>query len=445
MKKNVLLIGSGGREHATAEALLRSDSLKHLYVAPGNDGMVYGSRRLTDRITCLNQRVDKEKDIKKLLSLAKELNIDLVFVGPEKPLSLGIVDAFAGSGIPIVGPTKKAAKLEGSKAWAKDVMRRLSIPVPEYAHFTDPQKAKEYIKSRQYPVVVKADGLAAGKGSIVTNNHEEAFSAVDLIMKKKKFGDAGNRVVIEKRLDGEEFSFFAFTDGKVVKHMAWAKDYKPVFDNDKGLNTGGMGGFSPYREDEKELTKKVMDQIALPLIRGCKEKYGFTYKGILYIGGTFLREKGEINPYVFEINVRHGDPEAQVIYPRLKTDLIDISMAIVEERLEEINLEWEKKVYLCICATSGRCRGKKGWYKGYPQRYAIGKRIYGLEKISSDTLIFHSGSKWDRQKKHFVTAGGRVLSLVSCGNTLKEARSRAYNEIKKLYFEGIHYRRDIGK
>lgn len=445
MKKNILVVGSGGREHATVETFLKSNHVGRIFVVPGNDGIFEGRKKKDPRLKHINLKVKTQKNVQKLCTIAQELAIDMVFVGPEKPLSLGIVDVFEKEGIAIVGPTKKAARLESSKAFAKDVMRELNIPIPEYAHFDNPQEAKRYIKSRKYKVVVKADGLAAGKGSIVTDSQKQAVEAVDLIMKKKKFGSAGNRVVIEKRLDGDEFSFFAFTDGNHVKHMAWARDYKPAYDNDKGKNTGGMGGFSPYRENEKGLTQKVMERIANPLLYGCREKYGFTYKGILYIGGTFLKEKGEVNPYVFEINVRHGDPEAQVIYPRLKTDLVDLSMGIVEGKLNKISLSWQDKYLLCVCATSGRHKGKNGWYKGYPERYSIGKEISGLENISADTLVFHSGTRWDKKREKFITAGGRVLSVVASGDTLDHARKKAYKEIEKIHFKGIHYRRDIGR
>lgn len=445
MKKNVLIVGSGGREHATCLAFLKSNLINKLYLAPGNDGIFYGHNYPKKKPLLINQKVECIKDVQILCSIIKKQKIDLVFVGPEKPLSLGIINAFEKKGIAAVGPSKKAARLESSKAWAKDVMNSLDIPIPEYAHFDNCQKAEKYILSRDYPVVVKADGLASGKGSIVTDSYQEALEAVDLIMKKKKFGQAGDRVVIEKRLKGEEFSFFAFTDGKTVLPMAWAMDYKPVFDDDQGLNTGGMGGYSPYREKEKDLTEKIMEKVAIPLIKGCRKHFGFVYKGILYIGGTFFTEKKQVNPYVFEINVRMGDPEAQVIYPRLKTDLVSASMAIVDQTLNKISLDWDDNYYVCICATSGRTRGKKGWYKGYPARYSIGKPISGLENVSKKVTVIHSGTKWDKKHKQFVTNGGRVLSIVASAQTLKKARKKAYKEIEKIHFDGIHYRRDIGR
>lgn len=444
--KNVLLVGSGGREHATANAFLNSDAIHTLFVAPGNDGIFNDRKDKDPRLEKVDLKVETLDDIYRLATIAKKLHTDLVFVGPEKPLSLGIVDVFEKEGLAIVGPSKKASQLEGSKAWAKDIMKELGIPIPEYAHFDDSVKAEEYIRTRDYPVVVKADGLAAGKGSIVTNSRPEALDALKRIMIDKEFKEAGDTVVIERRLDGNEFSFFAFTDGETVRPLAWARDYKPVDDYDQGLNTGGMGGFSPYRENEPELTQEVMRRITVPLINGCRERYKFAYKGILYIGGTFVNEGDKLNPYVFEINVRMGDPEAQVIYPRLKTDMMQISMAIVQGSLGQLGkFDWNPNYHVGICATSGRSHGSKGWYPGYPRRYAIGKPITGLDNISSDTLVFHSGTKWDPVKNQFITDGGRVLTVVANDPTLEGARTKAYREMEKINFEGIHYRTDIGK
>lgn len=443
-KFNVLLLGSGGRESAAVHIFLKSQKIKNLYIAPGNDGMFYG-QNYDSRLKKIEIVADNKDEIRKLIKKSLELKIDFVFVGPEKPLSLGIVDFFEKEGLAIVGPTGKAALLEGSKAWAKDTMRSLEIPIPEYAHFDDPRRAEEYIKKLDYHAVVKADGLAAGKGSIVTGNTNEALAAVRAIMIEKKFGGAGNRAVVEKRLFGEEFSFFAFTDGETILPMAWARDYKPVFDNDRGPNTGGMGSYSPYRKNEQALTDKVVRKIALPLIHGCRQKYGFIYKGILYIGGTFLKIKGELLPYVFEINVRMGDPEAQVVYPRLKTDIVDISLGIIRGNLSKIKkLEWKNNYQVCVCAVSGKTKGSKGNYSGYPGRYAIGKKIFGLEKILPETLVFHSGTRWNKNNGCFETSGGRVLTLSSSAETLSEARKKVYSEMKKISFEGIHYRRDIG-
>lgn len=443
-KINVLIVGTGGREHATVNSFLKSEQLNKLYIAPGNDGMFCGNQKIDSRLERLELRLDSTSDIINLVAVVKKLKIDLVFVGPEKPLSLGIVDIFEKEGLLIVGPSKKAAQLESSKAKAKDIMASLNIPIPEYAHFNNPKKAEEYIRSRNYPVVVKADGLAAGKGSLVTNNYKEAIAALDTIMIQKKFGDAGNQVVIEKRLDGDEFSFFAFCDGETIIPMICARDYKPAFDGDLGPNTGGMGGYSPHRVGEKKLMDKIMTRIAQPLIDGCQKRYGFKYKGILYIGGTFLQEGKEINPYVFEINVRMGDPEAQVIYPRLKTDMIKICLAIVNCKLSDLKkLDWDLNYYVGICAVSGPSRGRKGNYKGYPNRYAVSKDITGLDKVSG-VLVFHSGTMWDKTKNCFFTDGGRVLTIVANDPILEKARKKAYAEIEKIKFDGIYYRKDIG-
>lgn len=444
-KHRVLLIGSGGREYSTAQAFLQGDNVEELYVAPGNDGMFYG-RDHDPRLHRVNLRIRDEDDISKVVKVARELDVDLIFVGPEKPLSLGIVDVFEEEGVAIVGPSRKASRLEGSKAWAKDVMSGLGISVPQYAHFDDPDKAKDYIDAQTKPVVVKADGWAAGKGSIVTETKKAAFDAVDLIMVKRRFGDAGDRVVVEEYVDGDEFSFFAASDGETVLPMVWARDYKRVRDNDQGSNTGGMGAYSPYREEEQDLTKLVMDTIALPLIHGCRDKHNLIYKGILYVGGTFVREGGQIKLYVFEINVRMGDPEAQVIYPRLKTDIVDISMGIIEGNLGQLGkLNWDPNYHVCVCATSGRTRRKgKGWCPGYPGRYHKRKVISGLKDVSDEILVVHSGTVWDPERNVFLTDGGRVLSLVASDRTLGGAKDKVYREMNKVNFEGLHYRTDIG-
>jgi len=250
-------------------------------------------------------------------------------------------------------------------------------------------------------------------------------------------------VVVEKRLYGQELSFFCFTDGAAVKPMAWARDYKPIFDNDEGLNTGGMGGYSPNDEVDPNLVDTIMGEIALPLVHGFKERHGVVYRGILYIGLMLVEEGDGLQPYVLEINVRMGDPEAQVIYPRLLTDFVDISQAMVNEQMEALEYEWTDDYYICVCATSGRTKGKKGWYQGYPRRYAIKKPIEGLDRISADTLVFHSGTCWDDERSQFLTDGGRVLSVVVGDPSLENASQRVYQELDKISYEGIHYRKDI--
>ncbi len=428
----VLVIGSGGRDHCIAWKFAQSPRVKKLFVAPGNAGMV-------DVAQCVPAR-----GLDEWLDFAKNEKIDLTFVGPENPLSSGIVDLFEKEGLKIVGPTRDASKLEWSKCYTKELLRDIGVPVPEFQNFDDPDKAREYVRSVGYPVVVKADGLAAGKGSLVCSTVEEAEEAIHKLMEKKIFGDAGNRVDIEKRLYGRELSFFCFCDGYHVLPMVAAQDYKRAYDNDEGLNTGGMGSYSPHPWLTEEMTRKIMDVVINPLIKGFREKEGIPYKGILYAGLMMVEEEGEVNPYVLEINIRMGDPEAQVILPRLKTDIVDISEAIIEGKLNEIQLEWDPDYRLCLIAVSGRLKGKKGWYKGYPERYKIGEPITGLENVNESCLVFHSGTGRGKTGE-LVTTGGRVLCIVSRGKTLAEAREIAYREMEKVHFKGMRYRSDIGQ
>jgi phosphoribosylamine--glycine ligase len=427
----VLVVGSGGRDHAIAWKFLQSPRVKKVYVAHGNAGIAQIAE-------CVNAQTVEE-----IANFAEKAKIDLTFVGPEKPLSAGIVDEFRKRGLPIVGPDKKASRLESSKCDTKVLLRELGIPVAEFAIFDDPDKAKQYVRSVGYPVVVKADGLAAGKGSLVCSTPEEAEEAVHSIMVDRIFGDAGNRVDIEKRLYGRELSFFCFTDGETILPMVAAQDYKRAYDGDQGKNTGGMGSYSPHPWLTEELTEHIMSKVARPLIKGISER-GIHYEGVIYFGLMLVEEQNSITPYVLEINIRLGDPEAQVILPRLKTDLVDICEAIATRRLKDIRLEWDPSYYLCLIAVSGRCKGKKGWYKGYPDRYKIGVPIKGLENIDPSCLVFHSGTGIG-ENGEFITTGGRVFGIVSRGSTLAEAREIAYREMKKVNFEGMYYRSDIGK
>jgi phosphoribosylamine--glycine ligase len=428
----VLVIGSGGRDHAIAWKFARSSRIKELYVAHGNAGIAQVA-------TCVNA-----KTIEEMADFAEKKRIDLTFVGPEKPLSAGIVDLFESKGLAIVGPSQQASRLESSKCDAKVMLRELGIPVPEFAVFSSPDEARRYVGSVAYPVVVKADGLAAGKGSLVCNDARDAEDAIHALMEERIFGDAGLRVDIEKRLYGRELSFFCFTDGFTVVPMVAAQDYKRARDNDEGKNTGGMGSYSPHPWLDESLVKTIMTTVAEPLIHGVREKYGFLYRGILYLGLMLMEEAGRVTPYVLEINIRLGDPEAQVILPRLETDLVDICEAILEGRLRDIRPVWDSRYRLCLIAVSGPTKGKKGWYKGYPDRYKIGVPIHGLDQIDPRCLVFHSGT--DRNSdSEWITTGGRVLCIVSTGNTLSEARRIAGEQMGKVDFEGIYYRRDIGK
>lgn len=430
----VLVVDSGGRGHAIAWQFKNDPNIKEVICAPGNAGIAL-------EIRCENARTNEE-----ILNLAKREKVDLVFVGPERQLSEGIVDLFLKENIPIVGPTKRASILEGSKAYTKLLCREIGVPAADFEIFTDPEKAKDYVSKMGYPVVVKADGLAQGKGSIVCSNKEEAFRAIERLMVEKIFGEAGEKVVIEKRLYGTEISYFVFTDGKTIVPMPVAQDYKRAYDNDEGPNTGGMGGYSPHRLEGEKLTCLVCEKVAIPLIRGFSEKEGILYKGILYLGLMLVEEI----PYLLEANVRLGDPEAEVILPRLKTPLSDISFQIINGVLSDKHVEWSSDYFCDVVAAQGRTRqmknGKsKGWYPGYPGRYGKGYPISGIEEAQgSKCKIFFAGVN-NSEEKGLVTDGGRVLHVVGKGKSLFEAREAAYEGIGHIFYEGIRYRTDIGK
>ncbi len=427
----VLVVGTGGRDHAIAWKFTRSPRVKEVFVAHGNAGIARTA-------TCVNLRT-----IEEMADFAQRERIDLTFVGPEKPLSAGIVDLFQSRGLAIIGPDSRASRLESSKCDTKVMLRELGIPVPEFENFSDPDRARDYVRSVGYPVVVKADGLAAGKGSLVCDTVEDAEQSVRALMEERIFGDAGDRVDIEKRLYGRELSFFCFTDGTSVVPMVAAQDYKRARENDEGKNTGGMGSYSPHPWLTDSLVKTIMGRVAEPLIAGVREKYGIVYRGILYLGLMLVGEGADITPYVLEINIRLGDPEAQVILPRLRTDLVDVCEAILAGKLGATRPEWDPAYRLCLIATSGPTKGKKGWYKGYPDRYKIGLPIEGVDDIDPDCLVFHSGTEINASGK-LVTTGGRVLCIVSSGSTLQQAREKALTEMEKVRFEGIYYRKDIG-
>ncbi|MEW6068434.1 MAG: phosphoribosylamine--glycine ligase [Nitrospirota bacterium] len=430
----VLVVDSGGRGHAIAWQFKNDPHVKEVICAPGNAGIAL-------EIRCENARTNED-----ILELAKKEKVDLVFIGPESPLTNGIVDLFMSEKIPVVGPQKRASILEGSKAYTKLLCRELSVPAAEFEVFDKPEDAKDYVEHVKYPVVVKADGLAQGKGSIVCSDTNEAFQAIEQLMIKKIFGESGQKVVIEKRLYGTEISFFVFTDGEAIVPMPVAQDYKRAYDNDEGTNTGGMGSYSPHRLEGEDLTRLVSEKVAIPLIRGFSEREGIPYKGVLYLGLMLV----ENIPYLLEANVRLGDPEAEVILPRLKTPLSDISFQIINGVLSDKKVAWRQDYYLDVVAAAGRTRqiknGKnKGWYPGYPARYGKGYPISGIEKIQdNDCKIFFAGVN-NSEKKGLVTDGGRVLHVVGRGKTLKEARDVAYRNIENIHFEGVRYRNDIGK
>jgi phosphoribosylamine--glycine ligase len=414
----VLVIGGGGREHTIVWKLSLSKHVDKIYCSPGNAG-------ISEIAECIDVG---SNDFKALIDFVRYEWIDLTIVGPEEPLSRGIVDAFEKEGLRILGPNRKAAQLESSKVFAKDFMKRYGIPSAEYGVFTSYVHAEDHVRMKGTPIVIKADGLAAGKGVYVAGNLDEAIDALRLIMKEKIFGDAGNRVVVEECLEGEEASFMVFCDGRTVKPMASSQDHKRVFDGDKGLNTGGMGAYSPAPVVTTELESDIMEKIMWPVMRGMKAE-GIKYKGILYAG---LMIKDNI-PRVLEFNCRLGDPETQPVLARLDTDLVDIAFAMLDGKLAETEIRWKPKSSVCVVLAS----------KGYPGKYEKGKVITGIESArgSSEVFVFHAGTSFD--DGNIVTSGGRVLGVTALGEDIREAKEKAYKAIEKIHFEGMHYRKDI--
>jgi len=414
----ILVVGGGAREHTLVWKLAQSPKVKEIYVAPGNAGTAQIAHNLNIKPT----------DIESLAKLAQEKKIDLVVVGPEVPLADGIVDHFQEIGIPVFGPTKAATKIESSKVFAKELMQKYNIPCARSTSFSSYVEAKEYVQQQPPPLVIKVDGLAAGKGVIVANTIPQALAALTNIMEVKAFGAAGDRVVIEERLSGREMSAFAFTDGKTVIPMASACDYKSVFDGDRGPNTGGMGSYSPPHFLNPALAKTVAKTIMEPAVKAmAKEKR--PYKGVLY-GGLMITNDG---PKVLEFNARFGDPESQATLPLLKTDLVDIILAVIDNRLDQINVEWSKDACVGVVMASA----------GYPTSYKTGFPITGLDDLDKDIIIFHAGTKVGSEPGQVLTSGGRVLTVAAMGKTLAEAREKVYNNITRIYFEGCHYRTDI--
>ena len=414
----VLVIGSGGREHALVWKLAQSPKVEKIYGAPGNPGIAQIGE-------CVNI---SPTDIKGLADFAEKEGVDLTVVGPEAPLVAGIVDEFENRGLKIFGPSKEAAKLEGSKAFSKEMMKKYGVPTADFEVFDDPEKAKKYIKEKGAPIVVKADGLAAGKGVVVAQSVEEAIEAIDRIMIEKVFGDAGNRVVVEDCLFGEEASYLVVTDGENFIPLATAQDHKAVFDGDRGPNTGGMGAYSPAPVLSEEMEKEVQERVIKPILRGMKEE-GHPFKGILY-AGLMITEEG---PKVLEFNVRFGDPEAQVILRRLRTNLVDICQSVIEGKLID-SLEWIPETAICVVLAS----------KGYPGKYEKGKVITGIEEAEKidNVVVFHAGTAI--KDGELVTNGGRVLNVTALGKDIVEARENVYKAIEKVHFDGMHYRKDIG-
>lgn len=418
----VLVVGSGGREHALAWKIAQSPKLTKLYAAPGNAG-----------IAQVAENVDiKAEDIEGLLNFAKKEAIDLTVVGPEAPLVAGIVDAFEKEGLKVFGPNKEAAKLEGSKAFSKIMMTKFGVPTAHYETFNNINEAKHYVIESEMPIVIKADGLAAGKGVIICETSEEAVSALNSMMEESAFGAAGNKVVIENMLEGEEVSILALSDGENIIPLASSQDHKRAYDSDRGPNTGGMGAYSPCPlvSDDAKL-KEIVDLAVRPIIEGMANE-GNPYKGILY-AGLMMTEEG---PMVLEYNCRFGDPEVQVVLPRLKSDLLPILNQIAEGKLESTELEWHDKACLGVVIASG----------GYPGAYDKGYPIQGLQSAEGeeDVVIFHAGTALDENGR-IVNSGGRVLAITALGDNLRVAYEKAYQFTDKIGFERSFHRKDIGR
>lgn len=413
----ILVVGSGGREHAICYSLLKGKKVDEIYCAPGNAG-------ISEIAQCLNI---KDNDIDNLYKFAKENKVDLTIVGPEVPLVDGIVDRFEKENLKIFGPNKKCSMLEGSKAFSKEFMNKHDIPTAKYKEYVNLDEAISEIDSFGYPVVIKADGLAAGKGVVIAKDKEEGIETLKEMMSDKKFGIAGEKIVIEEFLKGIETSILAFVDNNTIVPMESAKDHKKVYNNEEGPNTGGMGTFSPSDIYDEQLSNIVKKEVLDKTLKGFKDD-NLNYKGILFIG-LMITDDG---PKVLEYNVRFGDPETQSVLLRLETDLIEIIEAILENRLNEIHIKYDEKNAVCVMLTSG----------GYPESYEKGKIITGLDKVDEDIVIFHSGTKIINNK--LVTNGGRVIGISAKGNSLEEASKKVYENIEKIKFEGMHYRTDIG-
>jgi len=416
----VLVIGSGGREHALVWKINQSRKVKKIYAAPGNGG----THSMAEPIGI------KADDIKALLDFAKKEKIDLTVVGPEAPLVAGIVDLFEKAGLRIFGPGKECALLEGSKVFAKELMKEWNVPTADFEVFTSKEKAEAYVNSKNRPLVVKADGLAAGKGVYICKTKADALQAIDDIMGRKIFGDSGKRIIIEECLEGEEASIIVISDGDNISPMASSQDHKRIFDGDKGPNTGGMGAYSPAPVAEGSVFKNTLDHVIYPMINGMKKR-GTSYKGVLY-AGIMITKKG---PYVLEFNVRFGDPETQAILPRMKSDIVDLMEASIDGRIKDVPNEWEERSCVCIVVSSG----------GYPGKYEKGKHIKGLKnaEMLKDVVVFHAGTAIS--DGNVVTSGGRVLGVTALGKDIKGAIKRSYEAAEKIDFDGIYYRKDIGK
>lgn len=418
-----LVIGSGGREHALAWKIAQSKLCAKIFCAPGNAG-------ISQIAECVDIKAD---DIVRLLDFARKERIDLTVVGPEAPLALGIVDEFIKHKIRIFGPQKRAAQLEASKVFAKELMAKYKVPTADFKIFDNPDAAKKYIEKKGASCVVKADGLAAGKGVVVAKTPAEAAAAVSTMMQENLLGDAGKRIIIEECLEGQEASILVFTDAKEVIPLVSSQDHKRIFDHDSGPNTGGMGAYSPAPAVTGGLLKEILDKIIYRAIDGLV-KEGITYQGVLY-AGIMLTKDG---PKTLEFNARFGDPETQAILPRLKSDLLEAMLAVSEGKLSSLTrtggLKWDRRACVCVVCAS----------KGYPGEHEKDKEIFGLEEAAKieEVVVFHAGTKKSAGK--YFTNGGRVLAVTGLADTIKKAIDKTYQAVEKIHFEGMHYRRDIG-
>jgi phosphoribosylamine--glycine ligase len=416
----MLVVGSGGREHALAWKLSQSPLAEKIFCAPGNGGTAKFAT---------NVPISAE-DVSELVVFAKKEGIDLTVVGPEAPLAKGITEAFKRNDLRVFGPTREAAQLESSKVFAKEFCRRYNIPTARSAEFTDLNEALDYVKGENPPLVVKADGLAAGKGVIICRTRDDAEAAVHSMLQGQAFGDASKSILIEEFLEGEEASFLAFSDGNHVLPLASSQDHKPIGDGDTGPNTGGMGAYSPAPVVDAEVYEKVMERVMLPTVRGMVTE-GCPFIGILY-AGLMIRDG---DPYVLEYNVRFGDPEAQPLLIRLKNDLVEVLDAALDGQLNKIHLQWDTRPAVCVVMSS----------EGYPGSYEKGKEITGIAEAETipDVKVFHAGTKWDEGK--LVTSGGRVLGVTALGGDVGQAIERAYQAVERIKWDGCYCRRDIGK
>ena len=417
----VLVVGSGGREHAVIRALSKNKSIDEIVCAPGNGG-------IASLATCVNITAT---DVDGMVDYAKNNGVDFCVVTPDDPLALGMVDAMEAAGIPSFGPNKKAAQIEASKVFAKGLMKKYGIPTAAYEVFTDPADVLAYLQKRNtWPAVIKADGLALGKGVLIAQNEEEAKAAVRELMVDKKFGASGNEVVVEEFMEGPEVSVLSFTDGHVIVPMVSSMDHKRADDGDKGLNTGGMGTIAPSPVYTSEIAKECMEKIFVPTMHAMN-KEGRTFRGVLYFGLMLTKD----GPKVVEYNCRFGDPETQVVLPLLKSDLFTIMRAVHDEKLADLDIEWSDEAAACIMEASG----------GYPESYRKGYEIHGLDENGQHpgVYVYHSGTKKENGK--FYTNGGRVLGIMATGSDLKEALAKAYAAVDEIGFENMHYRHDIGR